>query len=287
MKSRILNIPGKGQIILDPQGNTTNASVPMQGHLGAKLFRDGKPLAAKKFLTRWGKFWNYSGQDLDAPFLDLGKGLVTNVGVLALASDWNWSPVGLGTLRLANQHMTGTGTAAAAATDIYLQTISTNGGQTAVAGTQSTVSAANSQKYQTVATISYTGTEAVTEWGLHTSATQKSTTGSPATAASSTSLTGTGAPFTASSSSVRGEQQYIVVDATGGVWGLVTSNTTSVLTVVAWYKITDGTAGSTPGSTDAFAIYPVLWDHKVFSAINVVSGDSIQFTYDLTCTSGG
>ena len=30
-----------------------------------------------------------------------------------------------------------------------------------------------------------------------------------------------------------------------------------------------------------------LWDRSVFSAINVVSGDSIQFTYDLTLTAGG
>ena len=30
-----------------------------------------------------------------------------------------------------------------------------------------------------------------------------------------------------------------------------------------------------------------LWDRKVFAAINVVSGDSIQFTYTLTITSGG
>jgi len=30
-----------------------------------------------------------------------------------------------------------------------------------------------------------------------------------------------------------------------------------------------------------------MWDHKVFAAINVLSGDSIQFTYTLTCTAGG
>jgi hypothetical protein len=30
----------------------------------------------------------------------------------------------------------------------------------------------------------------------------------------------------------------------------------------------------------------VLWDRSVFSAINVVSGDSIQFTYDVTFTAG-
>jgi len=30
-----------------------------------------------------------------------------------------------------------------------------------------------------------------------------------------------------------------------------------------------------------------LWDRSVFSAINVVSGDSIQFTYNLTINAGG
>lgn len=30
-----------------------------------------------------------------------------------------------------------------------------------------------------------------------------------------------------------------------------------------------------------------LWDRKTFTAINVVNGDSIQFTYQLTCTAGG
>lgn len=30
-----------------------------------------------------------------------------------------------------------------------------------------------------------------------------------------------------------------------------------------------------------------LWDRSVFAAINVVSGDSIQFTYTLTVTAGG
>lgn len=30
-----------------------------------------------------------------------------------------------------------------------------------------------------------------------------------------------------------------------------------------------------------------LWDRSVFSTINVVSGDSIQFTYNLTFTAGG
>lgn len=222
---------------------------------------------------------------------DLGSGLVTNVGVLALANEAVTlaSPSGarINTLFLANQHFTGTGATAAAATDIKLQTVSTQGGQTAVAGAQTLISAANSQQYRTVATVAYTGGEAVTEWGLHTSATRTATTGSPFTATTAASFTVTGTPLTASSSTVQGLQQSIVEAGTTTVWGFVISNTTSVGTIPAWYKTADGTLGSTPGATETYTIRPILWDHKVFSAINVSNGDSIQFTYTLTVNSGG
>jgi hypothetical protein len=227
--------------------------------------------------------------------IDLGSGLVTNVGVLALANDYNLAgPSGapINTLKLANYHVTGTGATAAATTDIKLQTQSANGGQTPVAGAQSLISAANLQKLQTVATIAYTGTEAVTEWGLlcgTIGGAISGTTGTPFTAGSATSGTVTGTPLTASSTTVQGQQQTIF-ENTGNAtpsWGLVTSNTTSQVNVPAWYLVSTGAAGATPANTNAYTIRPVLWDHKVFSAINVNSGDSIQFTYQLTVVSGG
>jgi hypothetical protein len=219
---------------------------------------------------------------------DLGSGLVTNVGVLAMANDFAWSAqLNLATLALANFHATGTGTTAAAATDLALQTLAAPTTTTAVTGTASLLSAANSQTYKSVATINYTSSLAITEWGLHSLATLSSTTGSPFTAASATSWTDTGSAQTASSATVRGLQQTIVVPGTTTVWGLNLSNTTHVGTIPAWYKVSDGTAGSTPGNTETFAIKPVLWDHKVFSAINVNNGDSIQFTYSLLVNSGG
>lgn len=224
---------------------------------------------------------------------DLGSGLVTNVGVLALANDYNLaapSGAAINLFHLMNYHITGTGATAAAATDIKIQTISTNGGQTAATGTQSLVSAANSQKYQTVGTLTYTGSEAVTEWCLITSSTVSSTTGTPFTAGTATTGTVTATPLTASSSTVQGQQQTIF-ENTGNAtphWGLVTSNTTSVVTVPAWYKVSDGTAaGTTPANGNAYTIRPILWDRKVFSAINVVNTDTIAFTYQLTVTSGG
>lgn len=223
---------------------------------------------------------------------DLGSGLVTNVGVLAMANDFAWaapSGAAINTIKLANFHASGKGTTSAAATDIKLESVSTVGGETPVAGTQTLVSAANLQKYQTVATISYTGSEAVTEWGLFLSGTLTATTGTPFTAGSATTGTVTATPLTASSSTVQGQQQNIF-ENTGNAtpsWGLVLSNTTSVITVPAWYKVSDSTAGATPANGNAYTIRPVIWDHKVFSAVNVISGDSIQYTYLLTISSGG
>lgn len=219
---------------------------------------------------------------------NLGSGLTTNVAAQAIMNEWNLpapSAGAINTIKLANYHTTGTGATAAAATDIMLTTADA---VSSVAGTQSNVSAANSQKYQTVATMTGYGTEAVTEWGLSTGSTFSTTTGTPLTASSSSGGTVTGTPLTASSTTVQGQTQHIIVDTTASpnVYGLVLSNTTSTFTVPAWYKKTDGTAGSTPGSTDAIAWYQILYDHKVFSAINTVSGDTIQFTYQSTIASG-
>lgn len=229
---------------------------------------------------------------------DLGSGLVTNIGVMAMAQEAVSlaSPSGarINVLFLANQHATGTGATAAATTDRSLQTVSTQGGQTAAAGTQTiaTTSTGAVPIYQTVATNTYTGPEAVTEWGLHTSATLSSTTGTPFTAATATTFTATGTPFTASSSTVQGLQQQIVIPGTTTVYGVIASNTTSVGTLVnngttGWWTQAAGAAGSTPGSSEAYTLRPIMWDRKVFSAINVVNTDTIQWTYRLTVNSGG
>ena len=52
---------------------------------------------------------------------------------------------------------------------------------------------------------------------------------------------------------------------------------TAALAITEWGLFNQAARGA--GST--------LWDRKVFAAINVVSGDSIQFTYTLTITAGG
>lgn len=266
-RGRGIRIPGLGRIILtDDPGD-------------ARIFSDqvfSTDLVAHHF-------------DGDGKLIhshDLGSGLVTNVGVMAMANDFAWAN-GFNTLKLANFHASGTGVTAAATTDIACQTLAAPTTATAVTGAQSLVSAANSQTYKTIATVNYVSTLAITEWGLHTAATLSASTGTPLTAAAAASATVTGTPYTASTSTVQGEQQLIIKPATTTVYGLILSNTTSVLTIPAWYKVADGTAGATPGSTEAFTLLPVLWDHKVFAAINVNSGDSIQFQYSLLINSGG
>jgi len=122
-------------------------------------------------------------------------GIVTNAGVAYEAATF----AGGASTSAFNYHDSGTGTNAAAVTDTALQTPT---GIARVAGTQTTPGSTN--VYQTVATITYNNTFAITEWGL----------------------------FSASSS---------------------------------------GT----------------LWDRRVFSAINVVNTNAVQFTYQLTIPSGG
>ncbi len=277
-KSKIFNVPflGRFAVTRDDNGSATRlGGIEFGTNLTASLIQKGKVQGT----------------------MDLGSGLVTNVGVLALANDFGWSAVNALNSLFAKLkwHASGKGTTAAAATDIKLETVSTNGGQTPVAGTQVLVSAANLQKYQSVATISYSGGEAVTEWAflaygstLPATTALTDATGSPFTSSTATTGTTTGTTLTASSSTVMGQQLSIVEYTAGGLgWGLITSNTTSVVTVPAWYKVSDGTTATAPANTNAYVFRPIMWDHKVFSAINVISGDSIAFTYTLTISSGG
>jgi hypothetical protein len=125
---------------------------------------------------------------------DLGAGVITNAGVALWAADWTNATA---TIKLANWHDSGTGVTAPTISDTVMQTPT---GNVRIQGAQSNVN----NIYKTIATLSYGGTLAITEWGL----------------------------FTA---------------------------------------ISSGT----------------MFDHRTFTAINCVPGDSVQFTYQLTLVSGG
>lgn len=221
---------------------------------------------------------------------DLGSGLVTNVGVLALANDPAWaapSETVSSTLGSASRHASGTGTTAASASNVALETLAKPNETEAVNGTNTLISAANKQELRSIATITYESSLAITEWGLFCQKILTATTGTPFTKTTATSAIATGTPFTESTKGVQGLQKQIVKAGTTTVWGLILKNTKSEMTIPAWYKTADGTAGATPGETEAFSLLATMWDRKVFSAINVVSGDSIEFKYNLLINSGG
>lgn len=73
-----------------------------------------------------------------------------------------------------------------------------------------------------------------------------------ATATSATTLTATGTPWSSNQWSGR------LVCATGNTYGVIVSNTTSVLTIDKWYApaTPTGSAASTPSSTAVFVILP-------------------------------
>lgn len=282
----ILRLGPLGRLLYSRDPGDARTLMAFRSHLGAEHIAPRRPNVG--YFER--RYWREKPNGLWGRSHDLGSGLVTNIGVLALANDMNWaSPSGaaVNVFKLLKYHASGKGTTAAAATDFKIETDSTVGGQTPVSGTQVFTPADNLQKVVSVATIAYTGTEAVTEWGWFNRSTLTDTTGSPFTATSATGGTTTATPLTASSSTVQGQQQYVLHTTTTPRIGLITSNTTSVFTIPNWLVATTGASGSTPGSTEAYTIRPVMWDHKVFSAINVLNGDSIQFTYSLTVQSGG
>lgn len=208
---------------------------------------------------------------------ELGSGVITAVGAASYANDFQWAS-NQQTLKLANFHATGTGATAAAITDIALQT---SAGPTPSTGTQSNTSVPGTATYKTSGTITYASALSITEWALFLNGTLSAATGSPATATSATTLTATGTPFSAN------QFQGMIIVA-GTVYGIVASNTTSVITLLTgWINVGAGTAGATPGATSAFTIQPVMLDHKVFGVLTVANTDQLVFNYSLTFTPGG
>lgn len=147
--------------------------------------------------TLYGRLIHPDGRTVDLGLLS--KQVVTNAGVEFLVNDWLDDSQNITNM---NFHDSGTGTSAESVSDTDLQTPA--GPTTRATGTKSKPS---SNVIRSVATITYSGTLAITEHGLFNQASR-----------------GTGS---------------------------------------------------------------VLWDRSVFSAINVVSGSSIQFTYECTVNSGG
>ena len=98
-----------------------------------------------------------------------------------------------------------------------------------------------------------------------------------ATATSATSLTNSGATFPTTGQGLQGR---IVVALTTGVWGVIASNTSTVLTIDQWYNTTStsGAAGTTPSGTTGYVIltaqFPACWLAVSNAAHTPVVGDT-------------
>lgn len=182
MKSKIIKLPllGRVALVYDKEGTADWFPGGIQFHTNLRAD-------------------HYRGLDL-VETRDLGSGVVTTAGVNSMAADWTSATCAI---KLANWHDSSTNTTAAVIGDTALGTAPPAGVPARAVGTQSNTT--TPAVYKTIGTQTYTGTLAITEWGLFNQLAQ------------------------------------------GGT----------------------------------------MWDRKVFTAINVVSGDSIQFTYSLTITAGG
>lgn len=109
-----------------------------------------------------------------------------------------------------------------------------------------------------------------------------------ATATSATSLTATGTPW-----SVNAYVGCVVISlASGGIYGIVQSNTTSVLTVDRWYDPTNpgGAAATTPGATTLFAILsgaPPAWFVGLTANNSAAAAGDTTLTGEIVTAGGG
>lgn len=268
-------------LIKDKGGEANGLFGPLsfESHLGAIHFRDGKPL--KKY--------------------SLGSGAVTQGFVTGLLKDQLGTTNNKATPLLAtlNRMLSGTGTNAAAATDYSLQT-AVNVYSGAITPSLATVASSNNASIQWIGTIAYTGTSAITEWGLFAG---NPTPGSQYNTSTVTITSTTITPGTNPSWTVNTWAGYLAIiggtgttNATGaGIsGGFIESNSGTALTIsqgasdiAYWVVNTNAGAAGTPANNTRVDIWPFMADRKTFSAINVVNGDSIQFTYTLTASSGG
>lgn len=220
---------------------------------------------------------------------DLGSGNVQENFVQALAAD----QLGTTTNKAAPIFNT-TGTRMYSGTGSTVNTydyqLATTAGPASGATVITPGSASDNSTLQYVATITYAGSLAITEWGLFQTNVQGSQFNASTTTFTSSTITGN---TWNSALSSNGSAGYIAVIGATPVGAFILSNTSGtggVLTIPTggYYNLTSGGgSASTPSANTAVNIYPLMMDHKTFAAINVVNGDSITFTYTLTIQSGG
>lgn len=82
-------------------------------------------------------------------------------------------------------------------------------------------------------------------------------------------------------------QTALVTESGTRVAGTASSNGVGIVRIVATVSYAATLSINEHGIFSQLAAGGSLWDRSVFTAVGVVSGDSIQFTYDLTFSSGG
>jgi hypothetical protein len=249
-------------------------------NLKATHYRDGKPVKT----------------------YDFGSGKVNEMLVVALAKDWvgttnnKAAPI----LTQLKYMYSGTSATAEQSYDYGLGTaIATASGS--ITPTLAVVAASNNTSLQWVGTIAYSGSNAVTEWGLFNINQSGSQYNTSTDAFTATTIT----PTTNPSWTVNTWAGYVAIAGTtsgtannsGAAYygSFIESNSGTALTIaqatndgISYYTVNNnGGVGSTPATNSRFDIWPFMADHKTFGAINVINGDSIQFTYTLTVQSGG
>lgn len=243
--------------------------------------------------------------DGDGQFVDeydLGSGNVQTNFVMGLMQDYVGTTSNHAAPLLANQgagYYMYTGTGGTANTYDYQLGTTDNIGSSAITPTYSQIAnltAGTDAQLQLIGTVAYTGTEAVTEWGwfntnkqgLQVNCNGANTWNSQGQASATWSATlGAAGNLQAGSVVVIGGSvgMFIISNGSG------TSGTAigAVSPTTAFYALTSGGGvGTTPYTNyNPVGIYPMMLDHKTFSTINVVNGDSIQFTYKLRIAAGG
>jgi hypothetical protein len=111
------------------------------------------------------------------------------------------------------------------------------------------------------------------------------------TGATATTATKTAAGWT--TNQWAGCRVYATVSATQMVWGLVISNTATVLTVDRWYTVgtPGGTTGTTPSTTGTYVIIgsggPAAWFMGLTATATAPSATDTSLTGEITTAGGG
>lgn len=99
---------------------------------------------------------------------------------------------------------------------------------------------------------------------------------------------GSGTGTTAAAALDTALQTAIGTTATAGTNTNADSSPNATVTAVGTIAYASGAAVTEWGLFNSTTLSgATMWDHKVFAAINVLTGDSIQFTYVVTVNSGG